>query len=244
MIGLILHDYLGIGDKIQFTHIPENIFRFTRKKVFDVKNSWVFDNNPFVERGTPSEEIETYLDLWDISHTFPNSGFKSHAERFFLYFNKCFETSFSNPPLRHPKLYIADNDEINPNRVLVHTTGKSEIVPLTDEVIETIKNNYKNYDIVQIGGPNDKPTPFTQALGLNIVETAKLIATSSIFIGVNSSMMNIANCYPRVNKKILITRDVENFLPMSEYGSWFDHGTTFFNYTKNDIGATFSYLKI
>lgn len=243
MIGLILHEYLGIGDKIQFTHIPENIFKSTGKKIFDISNSWVFDNNPYVERNILSETVDLTIDLWLFSQQMPRDGFKSHADRFFQCFNKLYNFNIE-PMLRHPRLYLYENEEIRPDRVIVHTTGKSEIMPLNEKVIQAIQNNYKNYEIIQIGGYEDKPTPFKKMLGLNFFDTAKLIATSSIFIGVNSGMMNIANCYPRVNKKILIPRNLDIFCPMSNDNVWFDHGTTFFNYTEQDYGATFSYLKI
>jgi len=57
-------------------------------------------------------------------------------------------------------------------------------------------------------------------------------------------MMNIAKCYPRVFKKILIPRDLDSFLPMSHGNVWFDHNSSYFNYTKQDVGATLSYTKI
>jgi hypothetical protein len=242
MIGLILHDKLGIGDKIQFTHIPENIYYFTGKKVYDISRSWVFDHNPFVERNL--ENISNSIDLWNLSHSFPKDGFKSHAERFFILYNKIFETNYQNPVLRHPRLYKYENNKIKPNRVLVHTTGKSETTPLQDEVIEHIKKNYKDYEVIQIGGLNDKKTPFINKLGMPLWETVELIATSGIFIGINSGMMNIANCFPRVCKKIVLASNFDNFLPMSYDNCWFDHGVTYFNPSKYDIGATFSFLKL
>lgn len=175
MIGLKLHDYLGVGDRIQFTHIPENIFKLTGEKVCDISNSWIFDQNPYIERNIAPEKITKILDLWEISHNFTAENFKSHAERFFIWYNKEFKTNFQNPPLRHPRLYIGEDKEINPNRVLVHTTGKSEVTSISDEVIEGISKNYKNYEIIQIGGVNDKKTPFISKLGLSYTETAELI---------------------------------------------------------------------
>lgn len=242
MIGLILHNNLGIGDKIQFTHIPENIFYFTGKKVYDVSKSWVFDHNPFVERDLSN--ATQAIDLWELSHNFARGGFKSHAERFFISFNNLFNTNYQNPILRHPRLYKYEDNEIVPNRVLVHTTGKSEKTPLQDEIIEQIQRVYKNYDVIQIGGINDKKTPFINKLGMPLWETVELIATSAIFIGVNSGMMNIANCFPRVHKKIVLASSFDNFLPMGYDNCWFDHGITYFNPSKYDIGATFSFLKI
>ena len=244
-IGLQIPKYLGIGDCIQFAHIPENLHYYTGQKTYDLDSSWIFDHNPFIKRDTKNNDIDIVINLWEASHLFPVNGFKSHAERFFMFFNKKFNTNFINPILRHPRLYIHENIETIVNTITVHTTGKSETEPMSDEIIETINNKYsKNYTIYQIGGYQDKSTPFINKLGLSIWDTAKLISQSAVFIGVNSGMMNLANCYPAVQKKILIPRDVERFLPMSEHSSWFDHNNMFFNYTKNDIGATFSYLKI
>jgi len=242
MIGIILHDGLGIGDKIQFTHIPENIYYFTGQKVFDVSKSWVFDSNPFIERG--SNNVSQAIDLWELSHNFPKDGFRSHAERFFILYNKIFGTNYHNPILRHPRLYKYEKDKIAQNRVLVHTTGKSEKTPLQDQVIQHIEDVYKNYEVIQIGGISDKKTPFINKLGMSFWETVELIATSAIFIGVNSGMMNIANCFPRVHKKIVLASNFDKFLPMGYDNCWFDHGVTYFNPSKHDIGATFSFLKI
>lgn len=242
-VAIKIDDHLGIGDKIQFSHIPENIYHFTGRKVLDISNSWIFDHNPFVDRINKTN-YDIILNLWNESSFFPPDGFKSHAERFFMYFNKKFSTNFKNPILRHPRLYAYENLDIQANRVIVHTTGKSETFQMTDEVIEHIRNVYKNYEIWQIGGLNDKSTPFKNMLGLSEWDTVRTIASSAIFIGVNSGMMNIAKCYPRVFKKILIPRDAESFTPMSKDNVWFDYNSAYFNYTKYDIGSTFSYLKI
>jgi hypothetical protein len=243
MIAIVIENYLGIGDAVQFSHIPENFYKFTGKKVFDVSNSWIYNDNPFVERGTPSEPISETLNPWILSREFYH-GFKSHAERFFDFYNRRNNKNFKNPPLRHLRLYSFEQSPIKTNRIVIHTTGKSEIVPMTDEVIEYIAKAYSGYEIIQTGGLNDKKTPFINKLGLDLRSTIELIATSAIFIGVNSGMMNIANCYPRVNKKILLPRDLENFSPLSKDNTWFDYGVNYYNYTENDIGATFSYLKL
>lgn len=242
MIGIILHDGLGIGDKIQFTHIPENMYFFTGQKVFDVSKSWVFDNNPFVERDLSN--VSRPIDLWELSHSFPKDGFKSHAERFFILYNQIFNTNYEKPILRHPRLYKYENNKIISNRVIVHTTGRSERTPMQDEIIERIEDAYQDYEIIQIGGFNDKKTPFIDRLGMPLWETVELIATSAIFIGVNSGMMNIANCFPRVQKKIILASNFDKFLPMGYDNCWFDHGAMYFNPSQHDIGATFSFLKI
>lgn len=243
MIALEIPNCLGIGDAIQFSHIPENIFYFTGEKVFDVSNCWIFDHNPYVERNSQNAKIKYKINLWETSKYF-KYGYKSHAERFFDLFNELFGTNFKNPILRSPRLYFKENEKIFRNRVLVHTTGKSEKVPLSDDVINQIAANYKDCEIIQIGGSNDKNTPFKKMLGLSVWETATLISCSAIFIGVNSGMMNIANCYPKIWKKILVSRDEEIFVPLSKENVWFDYNNTYYNYTKADIGTTYSYLKI
>ena len=77
-------------------------------------------------------------------------------------------------------------------------------------------------------------------------DTAKLISSSSILIGVNSGAgMWIANCYTRVNKKIVLNRnDMSTISPLNENTGWLDFNIQYFNQTENDIGTTFSYKKI
>lgn len=242
MIGIQVDNFLGIGDAIQFSHIPENLYLNTGEKTYDVSNSWVFDHNPYVIRNRIPSDVPIF-NMWNMSHNFPKYGFNSHAERFFLYFNNIMSTSYK-PFLRHPRLYYNENGIINTKRILIHTTGKSEIIPMQDFVIDHIQKVYNDFEIMQIGGREDKQSPFKKMLGLNLWDTAKLISESMIFIGVNSGMMNIANCYPRVIKKILLPNNASTFLPMSKNNEWFDHGNMYFNNTKQDIGATFSYTKL
>lgn len=76
-------------------------------------------------------------------------------------------------------------------------------------------------------------------------ETAKLIATSQCFIGVNSSMMNIAQAYPRIHRKVFANRkDLDVYRPMGPLGCWLDHGFTLITDSENDEGVAFSYKKI
>lgn len=241
MIGLHLHDFLGIGDAVQFTHIPENIYHFTQQKCINTNNHWSLKNNPYIDNS--DSKPDSVIDLWEFSKTFKH-GFKSHADRFFYHFNERFNTNFLNPILRHPKLYLFENNKIIRNRILVHTTGRSEVVPMTDNVIERIGENYKDCEIIQIGGTSDKKTPFIQKLGLDMYYTLELISSSSIFIGINSGMMNLANCYPSIRKKILIPRDLDNFSPLTLDNVWFDFNTEYYNYSDTDYGVTMSYLKI
>jgi hypothetical protein len=162
--------------------------------------------------------------------------------------------------LRHPRLYR--HEELQGSTlgtITVHTTGKSEGGEMPDCVIEQIQKNYKNYVIYQVGGKDDKPTPFIDKLGLDMWETAELIAKCQIFIGVNSGMMNIAQCYPRVNRKVVLIendilttedlclryRPLHTYNPDKNIGAhWIDYNWQYFNISDIDMGITMSYKKI
>ena len=160
--------------------------------------------------------------------------------------------------LRHPRLYR--HEELQGSTcatITVHTTGKSEGGVMPDHVIEQIQKNYKNYIIYQVGGKDDKSTPFIDKRGLSLWETAELIAKCQIFIGVNSGMMNIAQCYPRVNRKVLLienatlsTEDIMfGYRPLSKYrpdaaAHWVDFNWQYFNVHNRDMGITMTYEKI
>jgi hypothetical protein len=116
---------------------------------------------------------------------------------------------------------------------------------MSDEVLESINKNYSNYEIIQVGGDNDKPLGgnSTNLCGkLDYWEVAKLIAGSAKFIGVNSGPMHIANCYPRVEKRIVLQEFPINTLLSFRPGdvrnwlfSWIDPTCTFFNKFEHDV---------
>lgn len=140
----------GIGDNVQFSSFPENVFRNTGEKVVDLENSWVFDYNPYVLRGV-SADVE--LDLWFLGvlgvpverRLNPGKGpiIFSLAERTCDFTHlKCF--------LRHPRLYRFEDLPIVPNRIAFHSTGKT-VGPMPDSVIAAVQKNYENFEIVQVG---------------------------------------------------------------------------------------------
>ena len=242
MIGLIMNPLIGIGDRLQFTLVPENIFKLTGEKVIDMSKDWVFDHNPYVIRDANTYP-ETVIDLWAVSHHFPSNGFKSHADRQIVKFlggKKSF--------CRGPRLYKFEDTKMIPNRVVIHLTGKSQPTKINENVIETIRERYSDFEIIQIGGPNDMKTPFINKLGLGMWETIELIASASIYIGVNSSFLHAAAAYPRISRKIILPEDIlSEFIPMHSpvhAGCWLDHNNQYFNTTEEDIGVTFSYKKI
>lgn len=224
----------GIGDKLQFGALPENWFKSLGYKLIDLDECWVFNHNPYVLRGVyPKDGV---IDLWQIKLS--QDPFLSQQDRFNSYFNiKTF--------LRHPRLYIYENEIQLPRRITVHTNGISRGGVMPDHVIEQIAKKYKDYEVIQVGGKNDRVTPFINKLGLDIWESARLIASSEIFIGVNSSMMNVAGCYPQVRRKLLIyNEDLTTYFPVSPPDHWIDYNWEYFNDGEDDLGITYSYKKI
>ena len=236
MIGF-LNDGPGIGDKIQFAGLPENYFRNFGEKVADLSNSWVYDFNPYVTREFDRNQITDVKQLWMVQ--FPAEDYLSAGER------QCIKFGWPKCYLRHPRLYRYEDIEINPKTVVVHTNGRSEGGEMPDKMIDQITKNYKGWKIFQIGGNNDRQTPFERVTGLGLWESAELIASSQVFLGVNSSMMNIANCYPRVHRKVFINRpDTPTYYPVSKYSSWIDYNWTYITASEDDEGIAYSYKKI
>lgn len=252
MLGITMagrfRSHLGLGDQVQFTSFPENYFLNTGEKVIDLDNNHLFDFNPYVLRGVNPSKV---LDLWHMTDGrkyLPQKWIPSISERNSWYAGlpKCY--------IRHPKLYKHEDTPLKPNQICVHLTGVST-GNCSDEIAEQIRKNYKDFNIVQIGLSTDKRyEQFQDGRGQSFWDSAKTIAESLIFIGVSSSMMNVAACYPRAIKKIIITESdeeraqvMDNMMPMDpERGHyhWLDWGFCFYNKTKRDIGVSYSYLKI
>lgn len=266
----------GIGDKIQFTSMPENYYYSFGKKLVDLQHLWVYDHNPYVERLGPNNggvmdgTVGVAIDLYKNQLFFKEGdkpciglikfqdekSYVSQPDRFKQLF------SISRVRLRHPRLYRFE--ELQGEKlgiVTVHTTGKSEGGEMPDHVIDQIAQNYKSYSIYQVGGSSDKDTPFIDRRGLGMWESAQLIASSQIFIGVNSSMMNIAQCYPRVNRKLILienneslkTSHFDSYKPLCQYleddesgvsSMWVDYNWQYYNVHDHDMGITYSYKKL
>jgi hypothetical protein len=232
----------GLGDKIIFSSFPENYFKNTGEKLIDTNNYWTFDYNPYIIRN----DIPTNtINLWNLGGEYDKSHIlPSIAERTCNFFN-------FNTYIRHPRLYRYEDLPIKLNQIVVHLSGNvAGTAP--DYIVNQILNNYKGCDLILIGNKDDTYFPgFINKLGLDIWDSIKLIAESILFIGINSSMMNAALCYPRVNKRIILTDTDEHYLkhiiPMDAnngHHHWLDHSLTLFNMTDNDLGVTYSYKKI
>ena len=243
-----LRSHLGLGDQVQFTSFPENFYLNTGEKVVDLDENPLFDYNPYVVRGVQPSQV---LDLWFMTDKRVYSQKKwipsiSERNSHFSGLKECF--------IRHPKLYLHEDAPLKRSQICVHLTGVT-VGNCPEVIADKIKETYKGFDIVQIGLSTDKGySQFEDRRGLTFWDSTKTIAESLIFIGVNSSMMNVAACYPRVVKKIILldgdergSTIIDDMMPMdSDRGHyhWLDWGFSFYNKTKRDIGVSFSYLKI
>tara|TARA_Y100000004_G_scaffold33963_1_gene36192 strand:+ start:413 stop:1315 length:903 start_codon:yes stop_codon:yes gene_type:complete len=291
-------DYNGIGDRIATSAIPEAFYKWYGKKLVDIKESWIFDYNPYVQRkdsykkdlkikfGSHDGYANIYCDEedWVNPDVKGQSGFTmdnlpSNDAKIFLhsvspshysnsicsarnvwYFQKLGINRHLKPELdipRGPRLYkYEEPSNTIHNQIAVHVgPSKSASHFIPDYVINTIKERYSNYKIIQIGNEKDIDTPFIDKRGLEIWDSVEIIAKSAIFIGINSGPMNIANCYPHINKKLIIqdNRDqsknsFERFEPLNARLSpnfgWTDFGWQYYNTTEHDVGRMFSYKRI
>lgn len=222
--------YLGIGDALQFSSLPENFFRNYGQCLIDIDHHWIFDHNPYVirfEKGNENFLPEIVVDLWqDVERfksdmrrsSFAPKVFTSNAEAILSIMQNVIE---GRPKvyLNHPRLYYSEGYPFEKREmILLHTTGRSN-GEMPDYLIDHVVKKYKpTGKLVQIAGPKDKIVP-----GLPLIRTATLwaaaevISRSRLFIGPDSGLAWIAACYPDVQiKKIRLTK------PWGVVGNWHD----------------------
>jgi hypothetical protein len=234
----------GIGDQVIVTSFPENFYRNFKIKIIDIQNCWVFDHNPYIQRGIEPSVILSHFDSVIpkiINKT--RKDCKSDAEEL------CINLGVPKMFLRRPRLYKYEDSKTEKDLVLVHTTGKS-VGSMPDHVIDKISKNYSDYNIVQIGSSTDAPTPFNKQLDLTKWDTVELISKAAIYIGVNSGFYHVATAYPKVRKKIILhelsEERIHAFEPRKQsiQTEWLDYNVEYFNTSEIDIGATNSYNMI
>lgn len=241
----------GIGDRIKFTMFPENWYHVFGKKLINLTKSYVYYYNPYVVSGDKASVV------LDLHYGFMN--FKNHKidlkkidySNGLSFGEKCCNMVGIECILRNPKLYIHENESIFLDRIILHGHG-STVGRLPNYIIEHIFREYKSFQIIQIGS-KDEPLfcgKIIDARGKSFFDTVRLIATSAIFIGINSGFYHVANCYNRIRKKIILfnlnKEKYKKIIPMNESteGSWYDFGIEYFNDLEYDCGITKSYLKI
>ena len=84
-------------------------------------------------------------------------------------------------------------------------------------------------------------------------ETVKIISQCAMFIGVDSGPLHIAQAYPKINRKMIVTKAQfesdwpEHYWPMNpndNYSFWYDWDINYFNEFDRDVGVTTSYKDI
>ena len=260
----ILIEGVGVGDKIQYTHLPENIYKNFGVKLYDPLKYWVFDKNPYIIR---DEDPDVYLIL---DKLFDDSNYREglYGKQYFSRASKHCDILDIKCYTRQFSLYDDKDQFINYNKITIHSgPGNSTAGEIPDYIIDFIKEKYKNFQIVQIGSDKDKNINVLDKRGSSLEEMISEIRNSFIFIGVNSGPMNIANCYPNIFKKIIITKDHldypkfriayddflnKEFIPQRQYEktenlyqeNWLDFNCSYFNVTNEDLGPTLSYKRI
>jgi len=269
-------NFIHIGDQIATTAIPENLSKLTgQRSVITDSRIWAFKHNPYVEFRTESEAADLPVINLIPDCRVPAQSQNYRSRRNHLTTNgqtdyMLSQLNIDDFPLRHSRLYIYEDETIEPDKVVVHTQGSDRTRDgepairhssgedaeriMSDQVCTAILKNYKDYRIVQVGAVSDRP------LGGNSIDlrgktdlwgTAREIATASKFIGVNSGPMHIANCYPRLDRRTVLMefpkQTLLNFRPGDVRNwlfSWIDPTSTYINKYEQDIGYTYSYTKI
>lgn len=246
-IGLNLNGF-GIGDDLILSSLPENFYKNTGRKMVGYSVRGILDHNPFIERDGPAPDFwVNSAQVCDAASLIAGGdrGIRilsiPDKHRYAFGLPKCY--------LRHPRLYIFEDSVTQKDKICIHTTGSSIGGRLSDDVISQIKINYKDYKLVQVGGVNDKIFPGSEdKRGLNLFDTAKEISESAIFIGVDSSNLHIASCYPRVRKKLVLNyfseKELEIYSPLYSNAAWWEFNIETYCNSQHDIGAAMSYLKI
>lgn len=265
-----------IGDQICTTALPENIFHATGEKcVITDPAIWAFKHNPYVlhmdESQCPADTLEINV-IPDNRIPEQRQNYQSiHKTNISAGQTQYMATSIGieNPKLRHPRLYIYEDLDQEPDKIIVNTSGsdrtrdnepavrynfgEDRVRVLDQQIIDQILINYKNYRIFQIGSKADPPVGghSVDLRGIDYWESIREVATASRFIGVDSGPRHMASCYPSVDIRVLLVQYPEKTLITSRPGdinhwlfSWLDTTHTYFNRYEHDVAYTFSYKKI
>lgn len=261
MSGLVGFDWTGgrqkLGDFLSRTSLPENYYKNTGDKLINLGDSEFFRYNPFC---ISAQEIHPNTlsrvekrSIWNYTiGNICNANCKTMAHEL------CRNWGLEKVYKFGPDLYLHNELTPYPKTIAVHTTGNNQgTIPIF--VLNHIREVYKDYLLIQIGGVFDIDAPFDiDRRGAKWEMTAKMIAESEIFIGPDSFCMWVAKCYGKVHKKlILVNKDrerCENFWPRgfgneypnNPFDTWVEvsDGLQIYNTFSENLGVTQSYLNI
>lgn len=253
--AITIRDNIGVGDKIQFSSLPENYFRTTGKKLLDLSRPWFFDANPYVIRTDqmikPLPPVQT-TELWNFPQRYPwpkmardnPSVYTCNAEIHASIF-KCKVT------LNRPRLYRYEDVPFEARTaILLHTDGRSH-GEMPDHVIEHVISKYRKTGCLFQIGLSQRDIGIPRISTPSLWDLAKVISEARMLICMDSGPSWIAACYPDVVIKKLRTKPTpehfEHWVPLSVdniHSHWDDRAHHIFNPTEDDIGFTTSYKRI
>lgn len=233
MISLTYAGPLKLGDQISLSHLPENIYLHTGEKVVDKTGLMVFDYNPYVIRDYKGETES--IDIWrtwmDIKGDYPTLAHKQCQ----AVGVKC--------KLISPRLYLYEGLPKLYKSYVIHTTSSRASIP--QYVINHIRDKYSGF-FFQIGSKGDVDANVFDRRGCSFWESAKLVAESEIFFGLDSGPMWLSLAY-NIRRKIILAefseKELENWHPRyyNKGGTegWYpSFGCEFYNIFTEDIGIT------
>ncbi len=253
MIGISIKPTIGIGDALQYSSLPENYFRATGQKLYDVNKQWFFDFNPYVERGE-GVTCEKIQEMWNFSpnqYAWPIPN-RPDKPKVYLSNADIWASLFKVPlVLNRPRLYRFEDFPFEDRKnILLHSRGISH-GQMPDHIVAHIVKKYgKTGNLYQIGLEDQNlgipflPTP-------TLWDLAELISKSRMVIGVDSSPCWIAACYPDVVTKVVRTKPQPDqfcdWVPLeinNIHSHWDDRSRTVYNPSEDDRGFTSSYRRI
>ncbi len=251
-VGISIRPDIGIGDKMQFTSLPENYFRATGEKLIDVSKSWVFDHNPFVQRDVEASKVTELWNFGPKQYEWPKprpapSVYTSNAEIWASLFG-------AKTILNRPRLYRFENVPFEErDYILLHTHGRSHGT-MPDHIVDHVINKYKpTRKLYHVGLPSDPSYGLPKIATPTLWDLASLISRARMFIGVDSGPSWVAAAYPDVVIKKVRLKTVHGEKPLSEWvplemdnihSHWDDRLFQIYNASEDDVTFTASYKKI
>lgn len=257
MIGVTIRDNIGIGDKLQFSSLPENYFRATNQKLVDVSNSWIFDHNPYVLRNVPKEKIKIVRELWNFPHKEDYRNPRKYVNDPTVYLSNAevHATRFNVPVvMNRPRLYRFEDFPFHQRtKILLQTHGKSHGA-LPEHVIKHVISKYKpTGQLFHIGLPTDPDYGIPKVATPTIWDLIELISRARMLIGPDSGPTWIAACYPDVVckkvrlRKVAGQKEMQDWVPLeitNIHSHWDDRLAQICNPTEDDQGFMPSYRRL
>lgn len=260
MLGISIRENIGVGDKLQFSSLPENYFRATGKKLFDASRAWIFDHNPYVvreQKDLHGETVTEIRELWNFPQIEPWANPRTYKNDPAVYLSNAEVTAarFKVPTvLNRPRLYRFEHYPFElRTKILLHTNGKSH-GQMPDFVVDHIKKKYGGTgQLFHVGSPSDPDFGIPKIETKTLWDLAEVISKARMFIGVDSGPSWVAACYPDVVAKKIRLREVhgqkrwDEWVPLeinNLHSHWDDRLFQICNPTEDDVGAFPSYKRL